>query len=71
MRSSGLLDILPLGEGSIMTHDEFLEFLGVLGEVLIEGDASEDPDTDNHDGKPGVEEVQNRVRLVKVLDDPS
>ena len=48
-----------------MTHDGFLEFFGVLGEVLVDGDA------DDHDGEPEVKEVQNGVRSVKVLDDRS
>ena len=52
-------------------HDETLDFLGVPGEVFVESDASKDPDADDHHDDPEVEEVQNRFRSVKVLDDPS
>ena len=46
-----------------------MDFLGVLGKVFIDGDAPEDPNADDYDGNPEVEEVQDGVRLVKVLDD--
>ena len=43
-----------------MTHDETLDFLDVLGRVLIDSDASDDPDTDDQDDEPEVEEVHER-----------
>lgn len=54
-----------------MTQDKNLDFLGVLGKVFVEGDASKDPDAENHDGNPEVEEVQDGVRSIKVLNDPN
>ena len=50
-----------------MTFDEVQGFLGVLGEVFIEGDAHEDHNTDNQDNHPKVDEVQEGVRFGRSL----
>ena len=44
-----------------MTHDGTLDLLGLLGSVLVDSDASEDPDADDHDDEPEVEEVHEWV----------
>ena len=52
-----------------MTHDETVDFLDVLGRVFVDCDASEDPDADDHDDEPEVEEVHKRGGLGCSSDD--
>ena len=52
-----------------MTPDETLDFLEVLGKAFVECNASEDPDADDQDGDPEVEEIEEGVSWVGDVDD--
>ena len=44
-----------------MAHDETLDFHYLLRGVVVDGDASNDPDADDHDDDPEVEKVHDGV----------
>ena len=52
-----------------MTYAETLDFLEVLVKAYVECDASEDPDADDQDGDPEVEDVEEGVSSAGDVDD--